>query len=99
FTTLAVAGEIYYNIQHMIVKTALFLLAGATEKVTDTTDLKKMGCLLNTHPVLAWMFFISAISLAGIPPFSGFFSKFPIILSGFQEKQYVISGIEIGRAS
>ena len=95
FTPLAVAGAIYYIIHHMIVKTALFLLAGATEQVTDTTDLKKMGGLLKTHPVLAWMFFISAISLAGIPPFSGFFSKFPIILSGFQEKQYVISGIAL----
>src|SRR5699024_11754774 len=43
FTPLAVAGAIYYIIHHMIVKTALFLLAGATEQVTDTTDLKKMG--------------------------------------------------------
>jgi len=95
FTPLAVAGAIYYIIHHMIVKTALFLLAGATEQVTDTTELKKMGGLLKTHPVLAWMFFISAISLAGIPPFSGFFSKFPIILAGFQEKQYVIAGIAL----
>src|SRR5699024_11585436 len=65
FTPLAVAGAIYYIIHHMIVKTALFLLAGATEQVTDTTDLKKMGGLLKTNPVLAWMFFISVISLAG----------------------------------
>src|SRR5699024_12874655 len=95
FTPLAVSGPIYLIIHHMIVKTALFLLAGATEQVTDPADLKKMGGLLKTHAVLAWMFFISAISLAGIPPFSGFFSKFPIILSGFQEKQYVISGIAL----
>src|SRR5699024_2925370 len=95
FTPLAVAGASYYIIHYMIVKTALFLLAGATEQVTDTTELKKMGGLLKTHPVLAWMFFISAISLAGIPPFSGFFSKFPIILAGFQEKQYVIAGIAL----
>src|SRR5690625_539561 len=98
FTPLAVAGAIYYIIHHMIVKTALFLFAGVTEQVTGTTfltDLKRMGGLLKTHPVLAWMFFISAISLAGIPPFSGFFSKFPIILAGFQEEQYVISGVAL----
>lgn len=95
FTPLAVAGAIYYIVHHMIVKTALFLFAGAAEKVTGTTDLKKMGGLLKTHPYLAWMFFISAISLAGIPPFSGFFSKFPIILAGFQEKQYVIAGVAL----
>ncbi|MBP2078119.1 Na+/H+ antiporter subunit D [Oceanobacillus polygoni] len=95
FTPLAVAGAIYYIVHHMIVKTALFLFAGAAERVTGTTDLKKMGGLLKTHPVLSWMFFISAISLAGIPPFSGFFSKFPIILAGFQEEQYIISGVAL----
>src|SRR5690625_6957539 len=98
FPPLAVAGASYYIIQHMNVETALFLFAGVTEQVTGTTfltDLKRMGGLLKTHPVLAWMFFISAISLAGIPPFSGFFSKFPIILAGFQEEQYVISGVAL----
>ena len=95
FTPLAVAGAIYYIVHHMIVKTALFLFAGAAERVTGTTDLKKMGGLLKTHPVLSWLFFISAISLAGIPPFSGFFSKFPIILAGFQEEQYIISGVAL----
>jgi multicomponent Na+:H+ antiporter subunit D len=95
FTPLAVAGAIFYIVHHMFVKTALFLLSGATQKVTGTTDIKKMGGLLKTHPVLAWFFFISAVSLAGIPPLSGFFSKFPIILSGFQEGQYIISAVAL----
>lgn len=95
FTPLAVAGAIYYIAHHMIVKTALFLFAGATQKITGTTDLKKMGGLLGTHPWLAWLFFITAISLAGIPPLSGFFSKFPIILAGFEEQQYVISAVAL----
>lgn len=95
FTPLAIAGAIYYIIHHMIVKTALFLFAGTVEQITGTTELKKMGGLLKTHPVLTWLFFISAISLAGIPPFSGFFSKFPIILAGFQEKAYIISGVAL----
>ena len=93
FTPLAVAGAIFYIVHHMFVKTALFLLSGATQSVTGTTDIKKMGGMLKTHPVLAWFFFISAVSLAGIPPLSGFFSKFPIILAGFEEGQYVICGV------
>ncbi|MHA6252848.1 Na+/H+ antiporter subunit D [Oceanobacillus sp. CAU 1775] len=95
FTPLAVAGAIYYIAHHMIVKTGLFLFEGAAKKVTGTSDLRQMGGLLKTHPALAWMFFIAAISLAGIPPFSGFFSKFPMILAGFQEQQYVISGVAL----
>ncbi|BAB05035.1 Na+/H+ antiporter subunit D [Halalkalibacterium halodurans] len=90
FTPLALAGAIYYIAHHIIVKAALFLFAGATEKITGTTELKKMGGLLKTHPWLAWLFFISAISLAGIPPLSGFFSKFALILAGFEEGRYVI---------
>jgi len=95
YTPLAVAGAIFYIVHHMIVKTALFLFAGAAERVTGTTDLKKMGGLLKTHPALAWLFFISAISLAGIPPFSGFFSKFAIILAAFEEQQYIIAGVAL----
>lgn len=95
FTPLALAGAIYYIVHNMIVKTALFLFAGAVEKVTGTTNLRQMGGLLKTHPWLAWLFLISALSLAGIPPFSGFFSKFPIILAGFQEKHYVIAGMAL----
>lgn len=95
YTQLAIAGAIYYIAHHIIVKSALFLFAGAAQKVTGTTDLKKMGGLLKTHPYLGWMFFICAISLAGIPPLSGFFSKFPIILAGFQEGGYVIAGVAL----
>lgn len=95
FTPLAVAGAIFYIVHHMFVKTALFLLAGATEKITGTTDIKEMGGLIKSHPALTWGFFIAAISLAGIPPLSGFFSKFPIILSGFQEGQWIIAAVAL----
>ncbi|WP_026674604.1 Na+/H+ antiporter subunit D [Alkalihalobacterium bogoriense] len=90
FTPLAIAGAIYYIAHHIIVKAALFLFAGATQKLTGTTNLKEMGGILKTHPWLAWLFFISAISLAGIPPLSGFFSKFALILAGFEEGRYII---------
>ncbi|OIJ22092.1 Na+/H+ antiporter subunit D [Anaerobacillus alkalidiazotrophicus] len=90
FTPLALAGAIYHIAHNIFVKSALFLYAGATQKVTGTTDLKKMGGLLKTHPFLGWTFFISAMAMAGIPPLSGFFSKFALVLSGIQEQQYYI---------
>ncbi|QQK79648.1 Na+/H+ antiporter subunit D [Salicibibacter cibi] len=95
FTPLALAGAIYYIVHHIIVKTALFLFAGVSEKITGTNDLKEMGGLLKTHPTFSWMFFITAISLAGIPPLSGFFSKFPLILSGMQEGHYFVTAVAL----
>ncbi|TSB46802.1 Na+/H+ antiporter subunit D [Alkalicoccobacillus porphyridii] len=95
YTKLAIAGAVYYIAHHIIVKAALFLLAGVTQHVTGTTDLKKMGGLLKTHPLLAWMFFISAISLAGIPPLSGFFSKLPLILDSMTTGHYIIGGVAL----
>lgn len=95
YTQLAIAGAIYYIAHHIIVKAALFLFAGATQRITGTTDLKKMGGLLKTHPWLAWMFFISAISLAGIPPLSGFFSKFALILAAFLNENYIIAAVAL----
>jgi multicomponent Na+:H+ antiporter subunit D len=90
FTPLAIAGALYHIAHNIFVKSALFLYAGATQKVTGTTDLKKMGGLLKTHPFLGWTFFIAAMAMAGIPPLSGFFSKFALVLSGIQEEQYYI---------
>ncbi|ADU29824.1 Na+/H+ antiporter subunit D [Evansella cellulosilytica] len=95
FTTMAIAGSIYIIAHNMIVKTALFLFCGATEKVTGTTNLKKMSGVLKTHPHLGWLFFIAAISLAGIPPLSGFFSKFALVLSGLEEGRYIIVAVSL----
>lgn len=95
YTRAAIAGAVFYIAHHIIVKTALFLFAGATEKVTGTTDLKQMGGLLKTHPWLAWLFLISALSLAGIPPLSGFFSKFPLILESLVVESYGIAFVAL----
>ncbi|QGT99425.1 Na(+) H(+) antiporter subunit D [Candidatus Syntrophocurvum alkaliphilum] len=90
YTPLAVAGAIYYITHHIIVKSALFLFAGVTQKLTGTYELNEMGGVIKSYPWLGWLFFITALSLAGIPPLSGFFSKFALIIAGIQEEQYFI---------
>ncbi|GAF15397.1 LOW QUALITY PROTEIN: Na(+) H(+) antiporter subunit D [Bacillus sp. JCM 19045] len=90
-TALALAGAIFFLAHNMIVKTGLILMSGATEKVTGTTDLKKMGGLLKSHPVLAWFFLILGLSIAGIPPLSGFFGKFPLIVAALDEASYFLA--------
>ena len=90
YTTLSIAGAIFYIAHHIIVKSCLFLICGMTEKITGTTDLGKMGGLLKHYPMVGWLFFIAGISLAGVPPFSGFFSKFVIMQAGMLEAQYFV---------
>jgi multicomponent Na+:H+ antiporter subunit D len=75
YTPLALAGSIFYIIHHITVKTALFLVSGITERATGTQELKGMGGLLNAYPGVATLFMLAALSLAGLPPLSGFFCQ------------------------
>ncbi|TYR78731.1 Na+/H+ antiporter subunit D [Priestia megaterium] len=87
-TPAGIEGAIYYLIHDMIIKAGLFLLGGAIIAITGTTKLKEMGGLIQRHPQLAWMFFIATISLAGIPPLSGFIGKFLLIRGGLESGSY-----------
>jgi len=93
FTQTALIGSLFYLIHDMIIKTALFLLAGAIFAASGTFQLKKMGGLLKSQPALAWTFFIAAISLGGIPPLSGFIGKLLIVQGGFERQDYTGSFI------
>lgn len=83
-TPLAIAGAVFYIVHHIIVKANLFLLAGAIRQASGTDDLKKSGGLLKSHPWLAVLFLIPALSLAGLPPLSGFWAKFLVVDASFK---------------
>lgn len=84
FNESGLSGSVYYLIHDMIIKAALFLIVGVVVYIAGTSDLRKMGGLIHHYPALAWMVFISAFVLAGIPPFSGFFGKL-LLLKGAVE--------------
>jgi multicomponent Na+:H+ antiporter subunit D len=80
----------------MIVKTALFFIGGAAEQVYGTGDLKKMGGMARREPLLAIVWFLGILSLAGIPPMSGFFGKLALLQVGVAQGQYWITAIAAG---
>jgi len=92
FTPLALAGSIFYIIHHIIVKTNLFLIAGVIAKMSGTNELKKLGGLYKCSPWLGVLFLIPALSLAGIPPLSGFFAKLILIVDSLSTAHYAIAG-------
>ena len=93
--TLAITGTIFYIVHHIIVKSCLFLVGGITERVTGTQELKKMGGVLDLAPGVAGLFLIAAFSLAGMPPFSGFLSKFVLVKAGLAGGAFIVVTVAI----
>ncbi|WMJ74940.1 proton-conducting transporter membrane subunit [Cytophagaceae bacterium ABcell3] len=90
YTPLALAGSVLYIAHNIIAKTNLFLISGLINRLKGTYELKKLGGLFNLHPFLGVLFLISGLSLAGIPPLSGFWSKFLLAKAGFEAEHYII---------
>ncbi len=90
YTPLALAGSIFFIIHNILVKTNLFLISGVVAQRHGSFGLKKLGGVYLLQPVLALLFVLSAFSLAGIPPFSGFWGKFMLAKAGFDAQDYTI---------
>jgi multicomponent Na+:H+ antiporter subunit D len=95
FTTLALAGTVFYLIHHIIVKTNLFLVAGAIKRLKGSYDLHDLGGLYKERPGLAILFMVPAMSLAGIPPLSGFFAKLVLIIAGLRAQSWLIVAVAL----
>src|SRR6478609_6734527 len=78
-------AAIYYVAHHILVQTALFLAVGLIERVAGTTVLARLGGLAAAAPILAILFFIPAMNLAGVPPLSGFLGKVGLFEAGIED--------------
>ncbi|MCI5135629.1 MAG: Na+/H+ antiporter subunit D [Candidatus Electrothrix sp. AW2] len=96
FTTAALGGAVYFMVHVILAKSALFLVGGIIYKLRGTYNLKQLGGLSILYPGLALLFLIPALSLAGIPPLSGFWAKFALVQAGLAAEQYVIVAVSLG---
>jgi multicomponent Na+:H+ antiporter subunit D len=95
YTPLALAGSVFYIAHHIIVKTNLFLIAGIVHRLRGTYELKPLGGLYREHVGLAVLFLVPALSLAGMPPLSGFVAKLTLVRAGLEAERYLIVAVAL----
>jgi multicomponent Na+:H+ antiporter subunit D len=93
--SLAIAGGLFHLINHAAFKGLLFLNAGSIEYAIGTRDLKEMGGLAKSLPATYSTSLIASMSISGIPPFNGFFSKLIIIIAAVLAKFYLLAALAV----
>src|SRR5690606_26792434 len=94
-TPLALAGSVLYVVHHIIVKANLFLIAGVVNRAGGSYQLGSIGGLHRSAPLLALLFTVPALSLAGLPPLSGFWAKFVVVRSSLEAGHVVLSMVAL----
>jgi multicomponent Na+:H+ antiporter subunit D len=95
-TVAGLNATIFYIVHHIIVQTTLFLTAGLIERQSGSTSINRIGGLLAAAPVIAVLYFIPALNLGGIPPFSGFLGKLALFNSAAADPSwlaYTVMGV------
>ncbi|MGO1523219.1 MAG: Na+/H+ antiporter subunit D, partial [Nesterenkonia sp.] len=88
-SVVGMAATIYYVAHHITIQTTLFLVTGLIERRAGTANVDRLGGLARISPLLGILFFIPAMNLAGIPPFSGFLGKMGIMQGGIAENSWI----------
>ncbi|MDA0370815.1 MAG: proton-conducting transporter membrane subunit [Actinomycetota bacterium] len=94
-TTIGLAATVFYLVHHIPVKASLFLVEGIVEKETGSSSFDRVSGLASRSGLLAVLFLIPALSLAGLPPFSGFLAKFSLVREGFADGRYGVVVVAI----
>lgn len=94
-SVLAFAGGLFHMVNHTIYKSNLFLSLGAVEKRTGTNELDDLGGLGKVMPLTFIMALVGALSISGIPPFNGFFSKWMIYQGLLERTAELTAGFQL----
>ncbi|MCC9197028.1 Na+/H+ antiporter subunit D [Arthrobacter sp. zg-Y820] len=81
-SVIGIGSAVFYVVHHITIQTSLFLVTGLIERRGGTANMDRLGGLAKLSPLLAVLYFIPAINLGGIPPFSGFLGKLGLLEAG-----------------
>ena len=91
-TPEGVEAAVFYMIHSMIVQANLFLGMGAIQRATGSWQLSMMGGMLRSNPLFGALFAVPMLSLAGIPPLSGFWAKLAVFGAAVDEQAWGLLG-------
>jgi len=94
-TPLGIAGGLFHLINHAMGKGLLFLNSGSIQMSTGTRNLDEMGGLARRMPLTAGTSLVGSLSIAGVPPLAGFWSKLMIIMALVQAAEWPLAIIAV----
>ncbi len=95
FDVAGLAASIFYLMHHIPVKTSLFLIEGIVVQTAGTSRLDRVSGVARSRPAIAALFLIVSMSLAGIPPLSGFIGKFALLQAAVVNRQWFLVSVAL----
>jgi multicomponent Na+:H+ antiporter subunit D len=90
-TPLALVAALFHVLNHALMKSCLFLIAGGIASQTGLRQIPRMAGLARRMPLTAAAFTVSALAMVGVPPTAGFFSKWYLLLGALEEGRAVFA--------
>jgi multicomponent Na+:H+ antiporter subunit D len=90
-----ITAALVYLANHAVAKSMLFLTSGGIIHHAGTRDMRKMGGMVDSAPLMSLLFLVGAMSIAGMPPLGGFIAKLSLFDAGIGEQYYFAIGIAL----
>lgn len=94
-TALGMSSLVYYVLVYTVANLAIFGVISIIEQRTGKVSMDDYNGLYKTNPKLTFLTTLALFSLAGIPPFAGFFSKFFVFMAAFDKGYYLLVTIAL----
>jgi len=95
WASLAILGGLFHLVNHAVFKSLLFPTSGSAGRATGTRQLKRMGGLVQRLPFTGAAAGVASASIAGVPPFNGFWSKLILVMAAVQARLFALAAVTV----